>query len=170
MRKIFIIGTVHKGLTKLEELKKALEKISPDQLLIEIEDKDLRMEIFDKYSNEMVFAYKWAKSNKIDVRGFDFSFDVSKEGANNEEAIKESKRAIKNISWKELNREKNIKILDKIYFKYVDLDKDRIREERMLNNINKLILKNGIIVILTGIGHLRFFEENLKEAIFPFRN
>ena len=41
MRKIIIIGTLHVGLTPDNELKEVLEEYNPDQILVEIDEKDL---------------------------------------------------------------------------------------------------------------------------------
>ena len=51
----------------------------------------------------------------------------------------------------------------------IDLDKEIKRESEMLRNIRNVIVKKGIVLILTGCGHLDFFEKNIKDAIFPFR-
>ena len=39
----------------------------------------------------------------------------------------------------------------------------------MLDNIKKLAIKEGKILIVTGAYHLDFFEQSLKEATFPYR-
>ena len=60
----------------------------------------------------------------------------------------------------------NIDGLDEL----IDQDKERVRENEMLKNIATNIIESGVIVVITGTAHLNFFERNIKDAIFPFRN
>ncbi len=181
MQRVVIIGTLHLGLTPLNELKSTLETLKPNQVLVElpqnIEDK-IKTE---SSSNEMVFAANWAQINNIPVGCFDVDEgNTLKDGIseNNEDyldLVKQQVSEIKAFSWKELNndrlwREGRLgKIERKLYTDCVDNKKDEAREERMLENIKRLMLPNGTIVILTGIGHLNFFEKNLPDSEILFR-
>ncbi len=175
MRKIIIIGTLHAGLTPENELKEVLEKYSPDQLLVEIVEEDVKKEKFDSYPPEMIFVYKWAKKNKIKVNGFDSKIDVFSKGMaeeDNEKVIQEQKILMNNLNlkWKDMNKAENLKKLDTDSAKkLVDPEKEAKRESEMLKNIKKSMIRGGTIVIITGCGHLEFLERHIKDAIFPFR-
>jgi len=78
---------------------------------------------------------------------------------------------IKKLSWKDFNKIENEKLLDVDGFdELINQDKERARENEMLKNIEANIIESGTIVVITGTGHLNFFERNIKDAIFPFRN
>lgn len=47
---------------------------------------------------------------------------------------------------------------------------EKLRKNEMLKNIQNNIIKSGTAVIITGVAHLDFFERNIKDAVFPFRN
>ena len=176
MRKIIIIGTVHGGFTPENELKEVLEKYKPNQVLVEIAQEDINKNNIKNYPPEMIFAMKWAKENKVKVNYFDIIENTLKKSITKKEVknlIKEQDEQIKksNFTWKDLNNKEKIKILDtRIYLNAVDLEKEKERELKMLNKIKRMMIKSGTIVIVTGAGHLNFFEKNLKGAEFPFRN
>ena len=54
--------------------------------------------------------------------------------------------------------------------KFVDINKLNKRQSEMLDNINKSMIGEGNILIITGCGHLEFFRKNLKSALFPLDN
>ena len=121
----------------------------------------------------MIFAYNWAKKNKIKLNGFDSRLNSFKRGKNkgdNNKLIEEQQRLMKDFNWKDMNKAKNLKILN-IDFKkrIIDPEKEAKRESEMLKNIKKVMIKEGLILIITGCGHLDFFEKKIKTAIFPFR-
>ncbi len=112
------------------------------------------------------------KKNKIRVDGVDSAIDVfAKElKKNNKAVIEEQKKIMKDYTWKDMNKQKN---LEKLYtssaIALVDPKKEQKRNEKMLDNITKLMFSNGTIVIIIGCGHLDFLEKNLKDSIFPLR-
>jgi len=70
------------------------------------------------------------------------------------------------MSWGE-----NEKLLEVDGLEYlIDQDKEKVREDKMLENIELNIAEGGTIIIITGKAHLNFFERNIKDAFFPFRN
>ena len=71
-------------------------------------------------------------------------------------------------TWKDMNKAKFLKKLD-VEDGLTDKIKFKKRQFEMLKNIKNNLSSQGKIVILTGCGHLQFFEENIKEAEFPFR-
>jgi hypothetical protein len=85
-----------------------------------------------------------------------------------------SKELLKNYSWKDLNNEEPWKIAEvakienDIVEKYFDINKSKQREYKMLENIKKNLVE-GKNLILTGAGHLTFFQKELPEAKLPFR-
>ncbi|MDO8513036.1 MAG: hypothetical protein Q7S37_00845 [bacterium] len=171
MTKIIIVGTLHAGITPNSELEEVIESYKPDQILVEIKNEDIIKDNVDSYPPEMIFAYQWAKKNGIKVAGFDSDIDVFKEGitdADNQRLIEQQKKLIK-TSWKEFNKKENEKLLDIEGIDIVDHQKERERELDMLRNINKIIINSGVVLIITGCGHLNFFEDNIDRAIFPFR-
>mgnify|MGYP001612470089 CR=1 FL=1 len=172
MRKIIIIGTFHTGLTPNKELKEVLEEIKPDQLLVEITEREIKNDNLRKYLPEMVFAYRWAKKKKIAVSGFDSSINVLSKGMtekDNKSIIKKQKKLMRGYTWKDFNKEKYLKLLEGSEEDLIDWKKEQRREKKMLQNIKKAMHSNGIIVIVTGCGHLKFFKKHIKRAVFPFR-
>ena len=173
--KTYVIGTVHNMIPKYkEELKSIFENINPDQMLVEIVQKDLFGNNFKKYPKEMVYAYRWGIKNKKIVNGFDVPITIIKKGISKKrlkELEKEAFRILSRHNWKEWNKTKydKNKEFDKLMKRVLDFKKHRIRQNKMLTNIQKMMIKDGKILILTGAAHLRFFKRNLKKAIFPFR-
>lgn len=178
MRKLIVIGTVHNMLPKHKnELQSILKKINSDQILVEIDREiNLHSNQIKKFPKEMIFAYKWGiKNNKqVDV------FDTNKYGNQIKKSVtkKELKRAekdfltiFKRYDWKMMNHPnpKDEEKYKKIESQFIDYKRLKARRKVMLSNIRKLALKEGKILILTGAGHLDFFEKHLKKAIFPFR-
>lgn len=173
-RKIIVIGTLHAGITPNNELKEVIESFQPDQLLIEIASDDIIKNDLSSYPPEMIFAFEWAKNNNVKVMGFDSKINVFRKGVmpeDNQVTIEKQKKLIKKLSWKDFNKIKNEKLLDVDDLNnLIDQDKERVRENEMLKNIEAHIIESGTVVIITGTAHLNFFERNIKDAIFPFRN
>ncbi len=173
MKKIIILGTLHAGLTPEDELKEVLEEYNPHQLLIEIAEEDIKNGKFDSYPPEMVFAYNWAKKNKVKVNGFDSKIDVLRKGMteeDNQKLIEKQKKLMNIFTWKDMNKTENLKKLDADSAKnLIDQKKEEKREFEMLKNIKNSMIENGKILIITGCGHLDFFEKYISNAIFPFR-
>ncbi|PIZ54776.1 hypothetical protein COY25_01780 [Candidatus Uhrbacteria bacterium CG_4_10_14_0_2_um_filter_41_7] len=173
-RKIIVIGTLHAGITPNNELKAVIESFKPDQLLVEIANDDITKNDLSSYPSEMIFAFEWAKSNNVKVAGFDSKIDVFREGAipeDNQAIIEKQKKMIKKLSWKDFNKIENEKLLDVDGLdELIDQNKERVRENEMLQNIEANIIESGTIVVITGTAHLNFFERNIQDAIFPFRN
>lgn len=173
-RKIIVIGTLHAGITPNNELKEIIESFEPNQLLIEIANDDIVKNDINSYPPEMIFAFEWAKNNNVKVAGFDSKINVFREGVmpkDNQAIIEKQKKLIKNLSWKDFNKIENEKLLDIDGLdELIDQDKEKVRESEMLKNIETNIAESGTIVIITGTAHLNFFEQNIKDAIFPFRN
>lgn len=170
MQNIIVIGTLHAGLTPNEELEKIFTEYKPTQILVEISQDDINSDNLNKYPPEMIFTYEWAITNNVKVNGFDSKINVFKEGLtenDNLDLIEEQKKLIKKYSWKDFNKSENKKLLD--IDNITDPVKEKKREQEILKNINKAIDENGSILIITGCGHLDFLEQNLKNAIFPFR-
>jgi hypothetical protein len=170
---LIFIGTLHAGLTPHNELQAILEKYAPELLLIEISQSDIDSNNLSDYPDEMVFAFEWAKTNNIQVKGFDSKINTlmdNKTSLDNEAVIAEQKILLGKHTWIDANIDKVMRLLDTAEsIALTDKSKEHLREEEMRDNINKLI-SNSKIVILTGVDHLPFFEKTFKNAIFPFRN
>jgi len=171
MRKIYFIGTLHGGCTPQDELQEILNNLSPDQLMVEIRQKDIEGKNFNNYPNEMIFAYKWAVDKDIPVYGMDtVTFDMAegKNGEDNQKVMDMQIKIIRQHNWKDFNKEEYGKLLDiPELLELVDKEKANLREQEMLKNILKNAISKGTIVVLTGSGHLTFFAKALPEAIFP---
>jgi len=175
MRTVYIIGTIHNMLpTYTEELKLILENINPDQVLVEIVSQDLKSKNVRKYPKEMIYASRWGiKHNKI-VNGFDSPIKIERKAVTKKELKEVEKDMFKVLGkygWKELNKPNydHIEELDILADKIIDDTKHKLRQKKMLENIRKMMIKNGKVLILTGSYHLNFFEKNLKGALFPLR-
>lgn len=180
MKKVIIIGTIHLNWTPREELWEVLNNINPDQVLVELSGEELNMRPrSDSIRDEIFSAYDWAIQNNKLVNYFDTEDSPLKDGVTGKEPEfleheLKSKELLKNYSWKDLNKTEPWRISevkeleDKITEKYFDMKKSKEREQKMLGNIlNKLI--EGTNVVITGAGHLSFFEKEIPDAILPFR-
>jgi len=182
MQRVVVIGTLHLGLTPKSELKKTLDELDPDQLLVELPaDKSVRVDAA-AHSDEMQFAANWAGTKGIPVNFFDINTGSILKGDNVEDdpdyqkLVAEEITEAKAYTWKQLNSkapwEKGRlgEIGRNMFRDYIDLEKWNAREVSMLENIERLMLRDGTIIILTGAGHLDFFENNLPGADLLFRN
>lgn len=78
---------------------------------------------------------------------------------------------IKKLSWKDFNKIENEKLLDVDGLNdIIDQDKEKLRENEMLKNIEVSMIRSGTVVIITGTAHLSFFERKIQDAILPFRD
>ena len=183
MRKTFVIGVIHNFVPK-KDLIELLEKYNPDQVMVEITASDLKKKKFKNYGKEFKDAYEWCKKKKVKIDGFDYWQKGWLQLEDMPESEKKEYKKIekllvkifKRYGWKKFNKKKYKKLLDK----YIDKAKKSIsyikeiyetlpiRQKKMLANVKKRVLKKGTILILTGVGHLGFFEKHLK-AEFPYR-
>jgi len=176
MRKIYIIGTIHKGYTSKEELGAVLKNLSPNQVLVELPDQPIeKTRKSTDVRDEMMFAYDWAKENNIRVDCFDNDVDILREGMTldhpkSKELMKYHTGILKHYSWKDLNKKEHAHTMDSpLEAEIADPIKQKNRENQMLKNIRGLLIPDGNVVILTGTAHLPFFEHSIPEAIFPLR-
>ena len=173
MKNIIFIGTLHAGLTPFGELQETLEYYKPEQLLVEISQSDIENNNLKTCPDEMRFALLWAIKNSIPVFGFDVSFSVLVKGKTEKDnllVIKEQKKVMERYSWKEANTSRVSKDLNIPQLRVlVDQKKESEREQKMLENIRNVMFSNKRIVVLTGVGHLHFFEQYFPDALFPFR-
>jgi len=160
-------------LTPHKELARILNIYNPEILLVEITQADIEKDNMEKYPDEMVFAFLWAKKKNIPVYGFDYSMNTLAEGKtekDNQAVIKEQKKIFMGYSWKDANRQEIEEILDTATAKaLINSKKVAQRDKEMMKNIKKIIKKNKKTVIVTGVGHLKFFEKHIVEARFPLR-
>lgn len=172
MKNMYFVGTLH-GYTPKNELESILNNLKPSQVMVEIKQKDIEQNNLNEYPEEMNFVLKWATKNRIPVFGMDATFSELAEGKtekDNEAVIAMQDKIIKKHDWKSFNKEKNLRLLE-----IPELDKlidDKLatkREKEMLENITKNAISTGNVAILTGVGHLNFFEKELPNANFPFR-
>jgi hypothetical protein len=173
MRKIYFIGTLH-GFTKENELEEILVQLEPNQLIVEIEENDIQKNRMSGYPVEMIWATNWARKRRIKVFGMDCDINVLEENKTSEDEkklLKRERKIINEYGWKNFNQESYLKLLNFPEDEgIVDKSKFGSRQEKMLENIKSNTIRNGNIVVLTGAGHLAFFEEKIPSAIFPLRN
>lgn len=173
MRKMIFVGTLHANMTPKKELAEILKSYKPDQLLVEIQQKDLEKRNLANYPDEMVFAADWGKRNGIPVYGFDSPISELAEGKteeDNEELIKNTEQIVLRHNWKDFNKDKYQELLSTPEEEeLIDDAKALQREQEMLKNILENAADKGVVIILTGSYHLKFFEKELPKALFPFR-
>jgi hypothetical protein len=186
MRKIYVIGVIHNFVSE-KETTDILEKYNPDQVFIELRQEHLETKKFKEYGKEFFYVSKWCKKNNKIINGFDY---CAKNWLTTKDMTKIDKKNLKNITdkylailvkkyeWKKFNQKKYMKLFyESDYYKraksipfikhiYKILP---LRQKMMLKNIRKRMIKKGTVLIITGAGHLDFFEKNIKGAIFPFR-
>lgn len=180
--KIYIIGTLHQGFTPKDELADTLARLEPDLLMVELPPADSPVrEQAEQISDEMKFAFDWAHKHSIPVVCFDTNEGILKVGIdeNDPEYIalsdKEKKEAEKH-SWKYHNKlvlsgDSEVLVSWRAFRgKYIDEEKGNRREEQMLENIRAEIANGMTHVVLTGVGHLLFFERQMPDAEFPLRD
>ncbi len=172
MRRIVVVGTLHAGATPNRELGEVLEQYAPDQVLVEIAQSDIGAGKLRSYPPEMRFAYRWAVRNRVNVHGFDHRINLLARGKtqkDNLRLIEKEKKLLGDFTWKDMNRERNLKKLDTDdWMKLVDWGKMRRRDREMARNVKRRMLRQGTVLIITGCGNLHVFEKHLKGAIFPF--
>jgi len=172
MRKLIILGTIH-GRISRKEIERILNNLNPDQILIEMINKDVKSKNFKEYPTEMKFAYGWAKDHNKKVYGFDDGTFPYKNKTmlteKDHERIEKLNSYLKGKDWKELNKAKYFKEFWRVLGEDPIPKGQRPRQKNMLKNIKKFGVREGKIVIFTGVSHLDFFEKNLPGAKFPFK-
>ena len=119
----------------------------------------------------MIYILKFARENNIQVIGFDSNINVINEDQSKEDEqiiIEKQSKIIKMHNWKEFNREKLSKKLNKISKSLIDEEKWDLREEEMKKNIIKSMPKIGSVILITGSGHIPYFKKNFPQAEFPY--
>ena len=169
MRKIYIIGTSHQKIdAKLRlEFYDLFLKINPDQIFIEKLSTEVATKNFRNDRPEMALAYQWAIDNNKIATAFDYKLNFIKRSVSKIELDNiniELTKITQEIGWKELNEFKNIQLLEVALGRVIDRGKYNKRETRMLDKINKNILKEGNILVLCGTLHVPFLKKNMKEA------
>lgn len=175
MQTILVIGTVHTMMPEhQQELENILRVINPDQIFTEVSEEDLQKENFKDYPQEMVYAYHWARKMGKRVNGFDApSFlDISDSTVSEDmkrQLGREAGHLIAVVNWKYFNKTDTelYKRLSLFTERIIDKEKHKERQEIMLQNIQKHMIPQGKILILTGSFHLPFFQKKLKNALFP---
>lgn len=173
MKQVILIGTVHLGLTAIDELTEEVLSHKPDRVLIEA-DKD------GNGAQEMQLLLSWCKNNNIEYRCFDESLPAEKEsGRPNPEELesftKEIKDKLSSVSWKDLNNRSvwestGAETINQAFTeKFYDANKIKDRNKLIDQNIPPL-LAEGINVIVTGAGHLSHLLESIPGSVAPLRS
>ena len=167
MDKMFFIGTLHKGLTNLQELEELILSYNPDLLGLEITHKDLISNNVSHYPNEMIFALELAKKHKMKFFGFDSDIKVMNDDVDEENILIEQKELIKKNNWKDFNKLNLTKKLNQISKPLFNQEKWEERELEMEQNILKNI-NNEKSIVLTGVGHIDFFKKKFPNSKFLY--
>lgn len=173
MRTIYLIGTVHFMMPQREmELKLLLQVMDPDQVFVQIDDDDMKFGNKQYAAKEMLYAYDWAIQRNKKVVCYDKRMDLSSyylEEEKKKEVKEEMAHLLAGTNWKEFNKINTeiYKKFEKLKLLLVDENKERERHYAMLANIERNLIDKGKILVITGIGHLPYFERNLKDALFP---
>lgn len=172
MKEVILIGTIHLGLTPIEELVSEVVTYNPDRVLIEV----------DKEGNgaeEMKLLLDWCKENNVEYRCFDTAVPAEKSASRptQREIIGFAeliKKKLHGVSWKDLNNrltwestgaeDVNQAFTDKFY----DLDKIETRNKLIEQNIPPL-LTEGTNVVVTGAGHLTHLLAAIPGSTAPLR-
>lgn len=168
-RVMIVVGTLH-GLPR-KEINSILNEYYPDQVMVEASNEDVRYGRFEWYPSEMKHAYRWACRNGKLVCGYDIPgrrrVNVRPLNSREKKVIRGVESYARKHGWKILNKKG---VLEKLIgdFPIMDAD-DGKREIGMLLNFRRRAIRNGKIVLFTGIGHLDFFEKHFPNAIFPYR-
>lgn len=172
MRNIFLLGTVPCIMPeKIFELNLLLKVMNPDQVFVEVTDSDMNSENY--MNNEMLFIAEWAKQNKKGVVGYCFVLDCSLllEENRRRSLTEEFLHLIAGNNWKEFN-----KIDSEVYLKFynlcsmmVDMEKVEKKQRKMLEIVEKRMINYGKVLVVTEALNLKFFEQNLKNAVIPLR-
>lgn len=168
-------------LTRKNDLRRILEEIKPDQLLLELpEEAGARVEAA-RHSDEMAFADRWARTKGVSTGYFDVDMSILRDGISEEdpeymELVNREVAELQAYSWQELNRKepwqmgKLASTQREFWRRFFDEEKWDRREKGMLENIRRLRKSNGTVLILTGAGHLDFFQRELPDAEFRLRD
>ncbi len=173
MQNLIFIGTLHARFTPHGELRAVLEQYAPEVLLVEISQEDLENDTVQKYPDEMIFAAGWAKETGTTVYGFDSDTNVLAEGKterDNQIAIDEQ-RAIP-LSYTRIDANKsavNEALKTPFAVALIDPLKWDQREHEMERNINQLLDSTKRTLVITGVGHLDYFEKQFPQGTFPLR-
>ncbi len=172
MNNLIFIGTLHAGFTKNDELAEVVIKQKPDIILVEIEQSKLEENNISQYPPEMIFLAELARKISVQLFGFDSSIDVLKQGkteADNIEIIKKQSEIISCYNWKQFNNPNICSKLDFFNNELIDIQKWDAREGELYKNISKIHKRNRNkrIVIITGCGHIKFFQNKFPKALFP---
>jgi hypothetical protein len=139
-------------------------------VLVETLPENVLSEKFDSYRSEMELAYRWARNNQKQVRGFDCDMATQSDDPNKEKfekAVAEYINFVADKSWRDASIEAighRIAIIDAPMF---DLKKAAARQWCMLRNIQSELPSEGTVLILTGVYHSDFFRKNFEGAHFP---
>jgi len=174
---LYFIGTLHANFTPHKELVSEVNSISPDVLLVEIIQEDIDSFDIENYPDEMRALYAWAIKDGTPVYGYDVNIQTlaaNQTDVDNKNVINEQAKILEQYSWKEVNKSEINKLFDLVpgAKELVDNDKVERRNQVMKRNISSIVEDNqgSNIVVLTGCGHLDFFEQEFKDAYFPLRN
>jgi hypothetical protein len=173
MRNIFLLGTVPCMMPeKAFELNLLLKVMNPDQIFVEVTDNDL-MNTEGYMNDEMLFIVEWAKQNGKKIVGHCFATDCTLllEENRKKTLTEEFSHLIAGNNWKAFN-----KIDTEVYNRFynlcammIDMKKVEDKQMKMLGIIENKMVNHGKILVVTEALNLKFFEENLKNAVIPLR-
>ncbi|MFT4283164.1 MAG: hypothetical protein ACMXX6_01940 [Candidatus Woesearchaeota archaeon] len=168
MKDLFFIGTLHLGLTNLEELIGFIKDFDPELILVEIVNDDIKSNNLVSYPVEMVYVLKYCNLRNIKVKGFDISIDVLNKDLSNDEVKAITRRQvdfIKDYSWIDFNKPSFIEKLNSLSGNLFDKSNWDFRQEKMKSNIKNLSNSKRCVVVC-GASHIPFFKKEFEKAKF----
>jgi uncharacterized protein (UPF0335 family) len=172
MSNLIFIGTLHGGLTPEQELIKIVEGFQPSILLVEINQEDVENKNTKEYPEEMQAILQWGEHRQIEIHGFDSNIDPLQKNISESDLKRldeEQQEILDEHNWEEFNKETKSEALKTTsWHKVINLRRWDEREQEMYQNIVRITSDSaGIIVVVTGSGHLSFFKSKFSSAQFP---
>lgn len=171
MRNIFLLGTVPCMMPeKAFELRLLLKVMNPDQIFVEVTDNDIHVSKALE-TDEMMFIAEWGKQNNKKVVGHCFVSDCTLLLDEDRKRLltEEFSNLIAVNNWKAFNK-LDTEVFHQFYnlcSMMVDMNKVEEKQKKMLENIERRMVPNGKILVVTEALNLKFFEQNLKNAVIP---
>lgn len=170
MSPLYIVGTTHKEHNKKGLLEVFIE-LEPSQLLLELNEEDIQSCKVKSHPVEMSWAYRWGLENKKIVNGFDHEIPCRYKVPIEEipSFFAPIAEEYNSYDFRKMNKREYTNIMQDIE-EQIFVEEDLLnRREGMVRNIRSLRDPSVAGLVLTGVGHLWFFEKQLPEAIFPYR-
>ena len=178
MRRFSIIGTAHLDDPGLfHALEAALDRLSPDQLILEMPDEAVAIGEVAGQKPEMVLAYHWARRRGVPVCGHEpTGLSVLRDGLTPEELVSLAQEMDTLIATLTVRRTIDVfcqrgvpqsdaeRRLSTVIDLLVDPDKALARTWGILAAIQRIAASEGDVLIVCGGAHVPHIAEALKDC------